>query len=200
MRKAWWHCLSVLIAVLVVMTVSPAMAADGGGHDTGPPLGPERDLALWSGVTFIVFVLVLRKFAWGPLAAGLDKRESGIRTAIADANAAREKAERMLAEHQQQLDKAEEKVQEILAEARRDAQKTTKDLIATAEAEAQAMKNRSIAEIERAKDVALRELFEGVSNQVVQATEHILGRALSSDDQGRFVDEALAQFADSSQN
>lgn len=203
MRNALWRCMAVAIAVLVCLVATPLFAADdadGGAHESGPPLGFERDLALWSGVTFIVFVLVLRKFAWGPLVTGLDKRESGIRTAIAEANAAREKAERMLKEHEESLQDTDKKVQEILAEARRDAVKAKDDIIATATAEAEALKDRSITEIERAKEVALRELFDNVSNQVVQATEHVLGRAMNDDDRGRFVNEALSQFAESSQS
>lgn len=203
MRNALWHCTTVFIAVLVCLVATPIFAAEGaaeGGHDDGPPLGFEQDLALWSGVTFIVFVLVLRKFAWGPLVTGLDKRESGIRTAIAEANAAREKAERMLKQHEESLQDTDKKIQEILAEARRDAEKTKDDIIATAQAEAETLQNRSISEIERAKEVALRELFDTVSNQVVQATEHVLGRAMNDDDRGRFVNEALSQFAESSQN
>lgn len=205
MHKKFCRWLMIVTAVVACGLAVPTLAlaetaddhaAEGGGDE--PPLSAEPDLALWSGITFVVFVLVLKKFAWTPLISGLDSRESSIRTAIAEANAAREKAERMLAEHEQRLQRAEDEVREILAEARRDAESTKQSIISEAESEAEAMKNRSIAEIERAKDVALRDLFDAVSQRVVLATEHILGRALSEDDQNRFVDEALSQFADSS--
>ena len=51
----------------------------GGGHDTSVPLKWKSDLgALFSLITFILFVVVLGKFAWGPMIQGLDKREAGI--------------------------------------------------------------------------------------------------------------------------
>ena len=32
-----------------------------------PPMDFEGDLALWSAITFLLFVFVLKKLAWGPL-------------------------------------------------------------------------------------------------------------------------------------
>jgi F-type H+-transporting ATPase subunit b len=186
----------VALGLALLLTAAPALAAEG-EHATGPPLGLEADLALWSGVTFIVFVFVLKKLAWKPLISGLDSRESGIRRNIAEAEAARQKAQNMLAEHEQRLSKVQDEVKEILAEARRDAERTRQDILADAQSEAEAVKRRSIAEIERARDVALRDVFDSLSNQVVVATEHVLGRALNDDDKGRLVDEALSQFAGS---
>lgn len=191
----------IALVLALLCTAAPVVAAETEGesdHATGPPLGLESDLALWSGVTFLVFVFVLKKLAWKPLISGLDSRESGIRRHIAEAEAAREKAQSMLLEHEQRLSKVQDEVKEILAEARRDADRTRQDIIAQAQAEADATKQRSIAEIERARDAALRDVFDSLSNQVVLATEHVLGRALNAEDQGRLVDEALSQFAGSS--
>lgn len=164
------------------------------GADAGAPLDPKADLALWSGVTFIIFVLVLSKFAWAPLSAGLNQRESNIRQDIAAAEQARVKAEQMLAEHAAKLDKVQDEVREILAEARRDAEHTKQDIVNHAQKEAEAAKQRAVLEIERARDGALHELFDAMATQVADATEHVLGRTVNENDQGRLIEEALAQF------
>ncbi|MBM84100.1 MAG: ATP synthase F0 subunit B [Planctomycetaceae bacterium] len=174
-------------------------AAEGGGghgdghHDSGPPMTPKKDLALFSLIVFLIFVAVLKKFAWGPLMQGLDKRESKVRQDIADAEAARTKAEKALAEHEAKLSAVQDEVKEIIAEARRDAEHTKTEIIAAANKEAEAMKQRSLDDIERARDQALGTLFDHMAASVGDATEHVLGRALSGEDQDRLIEEALAQ-------
>ena len=54
---------------------------------------------------------------------------------------------------------------------------------------------RAIAEINRAKDQALDELFSTLAKQVSQATEQVVGRALTGADQERLIQDALQQFA-----
>src|SRR5262245_65396680 len=97
------------LAVEAESTNSDAHHEKAGGHEQSP--GPmtntkhDVDLAAWTLVTFIVFVIVLGKFAWRPLVEGLDKRETGILDNISAADAARVKAEKLLAEHAAKLDR-----------------------------------------------------------------------------------------------
>ena len=49
-------------------------------------------------------------------------------------------------------------------------------------------------EISRARDSALKDLFDVMANEVAQATEHVLGRSVTSSDQDRLIEEALSQF------
>jgi len=180
-------------------TATPAGDSDAEeDHESGVPLSFKADLAFWSLIVFLLFVFVLRVGAWKPLAAGLDQREASIRADIAGAEQARVQAEQMLADHAAKLDQVQDEVRAILAEARRDAEHTKQDIIAEAQKEAELTKQRSVTEIERARDAALRDVFDTLSEQVVVATEQVLIRALTDDDQKRFVDDALAQFASAS--
>ena len=163
-------------------------------HDASLPMNWKTDLALFSLVTFVVYVAVLRVGAWGPLQAGLNERERGVKQNIADAEANRTKSEAMLKEHELKLAKVQDEVREILAEARRDAEHTKQDIVSTAQREADATKLRAIAEIERSRDQALTELFDFVSNNVVNATEQVIGRSLTGSDHERLVTDALAQL------
>lgn len=165
-----------------------------GAHDTSVPLGWKSDLALFSLITFLLFVFLLGKFAWGPMIQGLDKREAGIQKAIGEAEENRRKSEALLSQYQQQLRDAEQTVQAMVAEARRDAERTGKDLIANAQREVGLIRDRAKDEIRQAKDTALTEVFTQVNAQVVMATEHVLGRALQDGDQDRLVGEALAEI------
>jgi F-type H+-transporting ATPase subunit b len=167
---------------------------DHGEHaaESGVPIQFQRDLALWSLVVFVLFLFVLKKLAWKPMIEGLDKREAGIRQAISDAEDNRRKAQALLADYEQKLKNAEQTVQQMVAEARRDAERTSQDLIAGAQKEMQAIRDRAKDDIRQAKDTALAEVFTSVNEQVIRATEHVLGRALNDSDQDRLVSEALA--------
>lgn len=162
--------------------------------EPGAPMDFVGDLAIWSLVTFVVYLIVLKKAAWGPLIQGLDQRESKMKQQIADAESARVKAEAMLAEHAKKLEAVQDEVKAILAEARRDAEYTKQDIVAAANKEAEATRKRAVEDIEHARDVAMKELFDFVSGKVILASEQVLGRALSNDDQNRLVQEALNQI------
>ncbi|MSR58572.1 MAG: ATP synthase F0 subunit B [Planctomycetaceae bacterium] len=168
--------------------------APGVAHEQPGPMTATRrdvDLAIWSLITFIVFVFVLRKLAWGPMIEGLDKRESSVLQNIADAESARFNAEKMLAAHTEKLDKAQDEIRELIAEARRDADHTKADIVALAQKEAEATKQRAVQEIGRARDQALDDLFAFMSKSVEQATQQVVGRSLTGADHERLIAEAL---------
>jgi F-type H+-transporting ATPase subunit b len=210
--RCWVTSISVgiVLAVAIGMRQPPACLAaaeehaEAGIHDplsgeesekAPGPITFEADLAVWSLITFLVFLFVLKKFAWGPLIEGLDRREAGVLDNIAAAEAARLKAEKMLAEHAAKLDKVQDEVREILAEARRDAEHTKNDIMATAQKEADATRQRAVQDIERARDQAMDELFAYMGRSVREATEQVIGRALTGADNDRLIEETLSGFA-----
>lgn len=168
---------------------------DHGGHDAGVPgMVPTVDLATWQLITFLVFLGVLGKYAWGPLQAGLEKRETKIRQDIADAEAQRLKAEQLLKDYEARLAKAQDEVRDILAEARRDADRAKQEIVAAAQQEAETTRRRAIEDIQRSKDLALTELFDFVSSNAMAAAEQVVQRSLKSDDHERLIREALEQL------
>ena len=84
--------------------VAAAMGAEGG---EGPSLF-TGDLGniLWSLVTFVVVLIVLGKFAWGPILGALQKREDFIRSSLELAKKDREDAEARLREYEEKLQAA----------------------------------------------------------------------------------------------
>ena len=96
MKSKRWILVSAIIAVLGVLLFSgvftPEVLASEHGAEGGNPLNPlesiRGDLALWTAVTFLVVLAILWKFAWGPIMAGLDKRESYVHAQRTDAEKA----------------------------------------------------------------------------------------------------------------
>ena len=195
--------------VAVPATAAPAAEHPAGdaGHDAahadhigeaGVNKQPEEfrtDLAIFSAIVFGLLTAGLYYTAWPKILDALAAREEGIRKAIADAEDAKVQATAFMKEHKGRLEAVENTVKEILAEARRDAEHTKLDITKQAEVEAEVIKNRAIAEINRAKDQALDELFSTLAHQVSKATEQVVGRALTGADQERLIQEAVGQFA-----
>lgn len=175
--------------------VSAESGHDDHGAENGVPMQPQNDLVLWTIVTFVLFLVVLKKVAWGPLVEGLDNRESKYRKLLEDAKADRDKAVGMLAEYEEKLKTAQGQVEEIIAEARRDAERTKTDILATAQQDAEATRKRALDDIDRARDQAVAELFDHVRSNVVSATEKVLSRSLNDDDHQKLIDDALAELS-----
>ena len=163
-------------------------------REEGVPIKFKKDLALWSAVTFLIFLFLLGRFAWKPLVAALDAREGQIRGDISAAESARLKAEQMLAEHSKRMAQVQDEIREALAQGRRDAESLKQEIVGQAQKEAVAAKDRAVQEISRARDSALKDLFDVVATEVAHATQHVLGRSVNSSDQDRLIEEALTQF------
>lgn len=198
-------CAAFLLIATCWLPTSSAFAAVG-GEEHGVHVGMDEetstelldfksDLAIYTFVVFILLLLLLWRTAFGPISKALHDREEGIRKDIAEAKAEREKAEALRGEYEGLLEAAQDKVREIHAEANAKAEELRAKRVAEADQEAEARIRQAVQEIERAKDQAIAELFQMENQRIVQATEHVLGRALSNEDQDRLVNEALASFS-----
>ncbi|MEP3480283.1 MAG: F0F1 ATP synthase subunit B [Fuerstiella sp.] len=201
--------LAILTCFMFGYVTSPAAVADdtasetsevaedshGEGHSGEVPMNFTTDLALWSLVTFLLFIFILGKFAWGPMIQGLDDREGRLRALVAETEENQRKSQALVAEYEDKLRAAESTVAEMVAEAKRDAERTSQDIVAKAQADVDSLRVRATDEIAQAKDTALTEVFSTVNGQVAAATERVLGRALSNEDQERLIQDALAEIS-----
>lgn len=152
------------------------------------------DLGLWTLVVFGLLFLVLRKMAWGPMLEGLKRREDNIRSAVVDAQQARDEAARLRNELQQEMDRAQDKVREIHDEARRLAQKNTEEMLVKARADIQGERERLRRDIDTARDQALQELWNQTAQLSTLVAAKAIRRQITPDDQRRLVDETLAEL------
>src|SRR5258706_7629164 len=99
-----------------------------GGHEKGE-LMPDMSKtsswlsALWVIIIFGIMLAILYPTAWKNVIAGLKAREQRIRSDIAEAEAARGKAEATLREYSAQLATAEQRVRDMLSSATADGER-----------------------------------------------------------------------------
>lgn len=171
----------------------------GEGHGPSMPLNWRTDLGFFSMVVFVAVLLVLRKFAWGPLSAALDGREQRLLDAHEGAQKARDEAEQLLEEHRHKLDLVQDEVREILEEARRDAQHTSQEIQSRAEQEAEETRERALRDVERARDQALQDITAQASRMVIETSSRVIQSSLNEQDHQRLIEESLAEFSASDQ-
>ncbi len=170
-----------------MLTISSTLA-DGGlvSFDWGS--------AIWILCIFTILVVLLYKFAWKHVLAGLKAREERIRKDIADAEAARTKAEETLRLYDTRLAEAEQKVRDILDRAAADAEKIGTSIRMKAQQEAEEAKEHATKEIEAAKQTALTEIYAQTADLATSIAEKIIRRNLNAGDQRDLVDQSLQQL------
>ncbi|MBU4400934.1 MAG: F0F1 ATP synthase subunit B, partial [Planctomycetes bacterium] len=140
------------------------------------------DLAIWTAVVFLLVMAVLWKFAWRPIADGLDKREQNIADQIADADAANQQAKELLADYERKLDEAGDQVRGILDQGRRDAEQLGRELLEKAKKEADVEQQRAMGRIETATDDALKGLADRSAAMAVELAGRIVREKLDPKD------------------
>ena len=181
--------------------------AHGGGHAADTDLGHanagaqledpsewQYDLAIYTFVVFLLLLAILWKFAWGPIAAGLEKREKGIADNIAAAQKAAEEAKRLTAEYEARLADAGDEIRRMLDGARKDAEAARQEIVEDAREKAAVERDRAVREIELATDKALEQLAQKSADMAVELAGKIVQAELSPADHAALIRQAVAKF------
>lgn len=180
----------LLSGAALALLASPLAASEAGGAGGGPFSGDIGN-ALWTLVIFVLVVLVLGRYAWGPLLSGLQARERFIREALDSAKSDREAAEARLKEYELRLAAARDEASAIVDEARRDAEALKRTLEADGRAEGQRMIERAKREIGIAADTAVKQIYDESARLATELAGKILQREISPADHERLIREAL---------
>ena len=152
------------------------------------------DTLLFSFIIFGVLLAVLYKFAWGPIVEGLELREKKMADDIEGARTANEKAQAQLAEYEAKIAGAESEAAALIAEAKNDALAAKDKIMADASQEAQRTKDRALADIEAAKNAAVRDVAESSVDSAVSLAGSIVGRSLDKKDHTDLIEKSISQF------
>ena len=160
-------------------------------------LDPHLGTILWTIITFLVVLLVLRKFAWPQLLAALDEREQRISDALATAEQARQEAEEVLREHRQKLVAADEEARQIVAEAREAGAHVRQRIVSQAREEAQRTIDQARISIESEKRTAIAELRRETADLAIRAAGVLINANLDDEKNRGLVDDLIDAIPES---
>jgi F-type H+-transporting ATPase subunit b len=148
-------------------------------------------LTLWTAITFLFLILVLWKFAFGPIGKMLAERETTIRDAIDSARKEREEAEKLLAQQKEALVKAQRDAAELAKRNQQEMENFRSQLTAQARKEADDMVASARKSIEEERKLAVAQLRAEVADLAVAAAGRIVKSSLDEKAQRQLVDEYI---------
>ena len=151
-------------------------------------------LVFWTIISFLLLVVLLRKMAWGPIVAALDRRETAIRDAVLAAEHATVEAQRVIEENKQLLARAADEANATREKAIRDAESRAKAIFQEAQSKADAQIERARREIMLEEERAVAAVRQRAVDLSIEAASRLLGRTLDSDDTRRLVDQFLKEI------
>jgi F-type H+-transporting ATPase subunit b len=151
-------------------------------------------LMIWTIVSFLITLFVLKRYAFAPVQKMIDDRRERIRTAIDEADSARDEARKLLEEHRELMAQARSEAEEILGEARRIGEAQRERVREEADADRQRRLDETQRQIEQATHQAIGQIRDEVGRLSALAAEKIVRKSLDDDDQQRLIDEALAEI------
>ena len=163
-------------------------------------LNIEPGLLIWTIITFILLLYVLRKVAWNPLLSALEQRESSIREALEESQRARQEAQALLQENQRQLAEANREAARIIEQGRDEAERVKASITDQARLEGQRLVEEARRQIVRERQTAIQDLKSTAADLALQATGRLLSTSVTSEDHRRLVTEFLDRFPESVEN
>jgi F-type H+-transporting ATPase subunit b len=151
-------------------------------------LKPDLGLIVWTVVTFLSLVFILKAFAWGPLLAAIEGREKRMKDDLEAAKAARAGAEKAKAEIDAEMEKLAAKSRELLAQAAKEAEALRSELKHSAESEAQKIKDKTLAELAEEKRKLVDGLRKEVASLSVLAAEKLMRKSVDDSVQKSVLD------------
>jgi F-type H+-transporting ATPase subunit b len=179
------------IANTLVLAQAEAEGEEEGGSFL---VSPDVGLMIWTLLVFGISMYLLSKLAFPRIAEALDKRQHAIEESIDTAERIRKEADEILAEYRERLAEARGQADEIVSRARRTGEAAENEIIAEARAKREEMMEQTRRDIEAETRRAIQEIRAEVADLTVLATEKVARKALTTEDQKRLVDEALAEL------
>jgi F-type H+-transporting ATPase subunit b len=185
---------ALVVPFILALTAPAAAFAAEHGEESPSLFAGDVGNAVWTLVIFAVVVLILGKFAWGPILKGLQARESFILESLEKAKREREEAEARLREYEERLAQARTEATAIVEEGRRDADVLKAKILEDARGEAEKERERTRREIRIATDTATKELYTLAARLATDMAGRIVRKELTPQDHERLIADSIAEL------
>ena len=185
---------------IFALTLAGFLFASGGADPTASAheggwmekwLSFDPGLFMWTIVTFLIVLFILKWKAWGPLMSALDKREEDIKNALLEADRAKENAEKASQDYEELIKKAHSESQQIISNSKTAGEKVKNDIESAAKEKAEEMIEKAKEQIEAESHKAIQEIKSSVVDLSIEAATKILEKNLDSEDNRKLVDQTL---------
>ncbi|MEW4285854.1 F0F1 ATP synthase subunit B [Priestia koreensis] len=147
-------------------------------------------------VIFLILLLLLRKFAFGPLMGIMKKREEYISNEILSAEKSNAEAKKLAEEQRELLKQSRQEIQVMMDNARKSAEDKKEEIIIAARSEAERLKESAKLEIVQEKEQAMTALRQQVASLSVLIASKVIEKELSEQDQEKLIQDYIKEVGD----
>jgi len=158
------------------------------------PLLPSANELIYGTIAFLIVFAVLAKYVFPRINAALASRSGKIQGDLEQAELDRQEANRLLEEYRQQLTAAREESNRIMEEAKKNAEQARKDLIARAEADANRVVARAQEEIRAERNRAIAEVRSETASLALGLAGKVIGETLDDERHRRLIDRYIEEL------
>lgn len=144
-------------------------------------------------IVFIVLMLLLKKFAWGPLMGMMQQREEQVAGDLDAAEKSRQETKQLLEEQRSLLKEARTEAQAIVENAKKQADLQKEEIVSAARNEAVRLQESAKRDIETEKEKAIAAVREEVVSLSVLAASKVLDKEVSEEDNRSLIEETIAK-------
>jgi F-type H+-transporting ATPase subunit b len=166
--------------------------AEGGGFN---PLAFDPSAMVLTLVTFFGLLILLAKFAWGPILKAVEAREGRIEGAIRQAESDRTEAAKLMEGYKQTIANVQAEAAALREQGLAEAETMRRQLRAKAEAEAAEIVEKARREIELARNQALQDIRREAVGLGLAVASRVVGRSMDGNDQRRLAEEVVGDLA-----
>ncbi len=158
-------------------------------------MGLGLDLPLFIGqlVSFLILLVVLSRFGYGPIRRAMEERATRIRESVEQAEVARLEYERARLQAEQELSDARQQARDILVEAGAARDRLVEEAHAEAEQEALTVMSEARAQLAEERQAMLAELRTQFAEAAIAAAEAVVRETLDRERHRKLIDAVLEE-------
>jgi len=175
------------------------LAQEAAQEESRNPIFPATNELVWGTIAFLLLLFLMYRTVFPSINKAYKDRRAKIEGKLEQAKREREEAEQLLEHYRRRLRDAEDETQRILEEARSNAERVRRDLLAKAETDAGRELDRARLAIRAERDQAIRQLRNEVGTLAVELATRVVGDSLDRERQLRLVDEYIDELGTQAQ-
>ena len=143
-------------------------------------------------------VYLIKRFLFKPINEMLAKRKAMAEAEIQDAIKAKDEANAMKSEYEQNMQEAKTKANEIVMTAQKTAAVQSEQMLREASEQAAAMKAKAESDIAQEKRKAVNEIKDEIGGMAVEIAGKVIEREICEEDHTKLIDEFISNVGEAS--
>jgi len=154
--------------------------------------------ALFTFCNMLITFFILKKFLFKPVKKMIDDRQKEIDGLYTDADNAKKEALALEAEYRSHLDNARQERDEILRDATVRAQKREQEILDSARADADAMREKARTDIAQERKKAINEIKDDISGIAIDIAAKVTEKEIDEKQHEVLIEEFIRKMGDAS--